>query len=152
MKLITTNFFRWCNIYMKILNKKIHITTNNKTQMINITGEIQQIIDNENINEGLINIQTKHTTTAIIINEDEEGLKDDFIKFINDIIPESEYKHDRIDNNAKSHLQSMILNSNQTIPLINGELNLGRWQSIFFIELDGPRMNRVVEITILTKD
>lgn len=61
---------------MKILNKKIHITTNNKTQMINITGEIQQIIDNENINEGLINIQTKHTTTAIIINEDEEGLKE----------------------------------------------------------------------------
>lgn len=137
---------------MKIINKKIHITTNNKTQMINITGEIKQIIDEENITEALINIQTKHTTTAIIINEDEEGLKHDFIKFINDIIPECEYQHDRIDNNAKSHLQSMILNSNQTIPLINGELNLGRWQSIFFIELDGPRMNRVVEITILTKD
>lgn len=103
---------------MQIINRKIHIDTTDKTQIINITDEIQKIINNENINEALVNIQTKHTTSSIIINEDETGLKHDFIKFINTIIPDDNYEHDMIDNNAKSHLQSMLLNSNQTIPLI----------------------------------
>ena len=66
------------------------------------------------------------------------------------IIPDKfSYKHDTIDNNAKSHLKSFLLSSSESIPLFNNKLNLGIWQSVFFIELDGPRQNRIINITII---
>jgi len=57
--------------------------------------------------------------------------------------------HDRIDNNAASHLKSFLLGSSETIPIINGKIDLGTWQSIFFIELDGPRRNRTVDLVFI---
>ena len=60
------------------------------------------------------------------------------------------WQHDRIDNNAKSHLKSFLLSSSETIPVLNGKLDLGTWQSVFFVELDGPRNNRVVSLTLMS--
>ena len=59
------------------------------------------------------------------------------------------YDHDRIDNNARSHLMSFLLSSSETLPIKNGKLDLGTWQSVFFIELDGPRNNRTVTLTMV---
>lgn len=59
------------------------------------------------------------------------------------------YEHDMIDNNAKSHLKSFILSSSETIPIKNSKLDLGIWQSVFFVELDGPRNNRIVDLTFM---
>ena len=60
------------------------------------------------------------------------------------------WQHDRIDNNAKSHLKSFLLSSSETIPISNGKLDLGTWQSVFFVELDGPRKNRTVNLTFIS--
>ncbi len=135
---------------MEIIQKTLKINTNKKTEIINITPQIQNQIP-ENIKNGIINIFTKHTTTSITINENEEKLKQDITNTLEEIIPNKKYKHDTIDNNAKSHLQNIILNTTQTIPIKNNKLNLGTWQSIFLIELDGPRTNRTIELTIIGK-
>ena len=133
-----------------IIQKTIKINTNTKTELINITPLIQKEIKNK-IQNGIINISTKHTTTSIIINEDEENLKKDILNTLNEIIPNKKYKHDNIDNNAKSHLQSLLLPTTETIPIQNEKINLGTWQSIFLIEHDGPRNNRTINLTIMGK-
>jgi secondary thiamine-phosphate synthase enzyme len=133
-----------------MITDTIRIDTTQKYELINITSKIEEIIRNNDVNEGLINISTKHTTSSIIINEDEEGLKDDIINVLKQVIPDNNYLHDRIDNNAKSHLMAMLTTPTQTLPIINGKLSLGTWQSIFFLELDGPRMNRIITISIIT--
>ena len=129
--------------------ESINIDTTNKCELINITSHINDIIRENNVESGLVNISTRHTTSGIIINEDESGLKEDIVNVFEDIIPYKNYLHDRIDNNARSHLMATITTPTQTLPIVNGRLSLGTWQSIFFLELDGPRLNRTVTISIL---
>ena len=88
-------------------------------------------------------VYSPHTTTAIIINENEHGLKEDILKLLNLMVPQGRYAHDLIDNNARSHLQAVVLGNNVCIPVENGGLALGTWQSVFFVELDGPRNRRL---------
>ena len=128
---------------MTVFKKSIKITSQSKFQIINITQSINEIVNESHIKEGIISIFSKHSTTAICINEDEIGLKEDFKTFIEKLVPNDKYKHDFIDNNAKSQ------SSSQTIPVSNGRLELGTWQSVFFVELDGPRTNRTIVITVV---
>jgi secondary thiamine-phosphate synthase enzyme len=106
-----------------MITDTIRIDTTQKYELINITSKIEEIIRNNDVNEGLINISTKHTTSSIIINEDEKGLKDDIINVLKQVIPDNNYLHDRIDNNAKSHLMAMLTTPTQTLPIINGKLS-----------------------------
>ena len=129
--------------------ESITIDSTEKCELINITSHINDIIRENNVESGLVNISTRHTTSGIIINEDESGLKEDIVNVLEEIIPYKNYLHDRIDNNARSHLMATITTPTQTLPIVNGRLSLGTWQSIFFLELDGPRLNRKVTISIL---
>lgn len=127
----------------------IKINTTKKFEIIDITSQINDLID---IDEGIVNIFTKHSTSAIVVNENESGLIKDFERSLKDlIIEDNNYNHDRIDDNAASHLRSFLLSSSETIPVKNSKLNLGTWQSVFFVELDGPRNNRTIEITTISK-
>lgn len=134
---------------MTVFKKSIKISSESKFQIINITQSINEILEDSNIKEGIINIFSKHSTTAICINEDETGLKRDFKTFLENAVPNIRYEHDRIDNNARSHLKSFLLSSSETIPISNGRMELGTWQSVFFIELDGPRANRTIVLTVV---
>lgn len=134
---------------MNFIHETITVDTADSVELINITSQVQKIIQSNNIENALINISTKHTTTGIIINEDETGLKKDIINLYERLIPFDNYFHDRIDNNARSHLKSLLSNPNQTLPVIDGKMSLGTWQSIFFVELDGPRKRRHIDITII---
>ncbi|WP_204355195.1 secondary thiamine-phosphate synthase enzyme YjbQ [Methanosphaera sp. BMS] len=129
--------------------ESITIDSAEKCELINITSNINEIIGKNNVESGLVNISTRHTTSGIIINEDESGLKEDIVNVLEEIIPYKNYLHDRIDNNARSHLMATITTPTQTLPIVDGRLSLGTWQSIFFLELDGPRLNRKVTISIL---
>ena len=130
-------------------HEKIHISTTTKFEIINLTDDIKKIVEESEIEEGLVNISTKHTTSAIIINEDENGLLYDYEELLKEIIPDKDYKHDLIDSNAKSHLMGLLQNSNQTLPIIGTNLSLGIWQSVFFVDFDGPRENREVIVSII---
>ena len=123
--------------------------SNKRVEIIDMTQDINDILTKSKIKDGLINIFAKHSTAGIVINENESGLVKDFQNAIESLIPENNnYLHDRIDNNADSHIRSFFIGSSETIPVENGHLSLGTWQSIFFVELDGPR-NRKFVITVM---
>ena len=128
-------------------SKKIILNSNKNLEIIDITSKINEKID---INEGIVNIFSKHSTSAIAVNENESGLLADLELMLKDLVSDKySWQHDLIDNNAKSHLKSFLLSSSQTIPISDGKLDLGTWQSVFFIELDGPRKNRTVNLTFI---
>lgn len=90
-----------------------------------------------------------HTTSGIIVNENEHGLRADILDMLGSLVPDDgNYAHNSIDNNADSHLRAVLLGMSETIPIEDGHLILGAWQSIFFVELDGPR-NRNVNVKVI---
>ncbi|MDR0900788.1 MAG: secondary thiamine-phosphate synthase enzyme YjbQ [Methanobrevibacter sp.] len=131
---------------MNNYSENLPIKSSKRLQIIDITDKINRFINNSDVTNGIAIIFSKHSTSSIIINENEKGLLNDFEKILTKIVPDkNSYEHDIIDNNADSHLRSMILGSSETIPIKNNKLDLGTWQSVFFIEFDGPR-NRNIEL------
>lgn len=125
------------------------IQTTDRIELIDITDRVRGLVEESGITDGICVISTRHTTCSIIINENERGLRTDILRILEKLIPQDQnYAHDRIDNNAHSHLRAILLGMNEIIPIEDGHLVLGTWQSIFFVELDGPR-KRSVNIKIL---
>lgn len=132
---------------MTVKSYSLKIDTNKSFEIIDITSEINDLIDVEN---GIISIFSRHSTSAIVVNENESGLLKDLEFTLNNLITDKfSYEHDRIDNNAKSHLKSFLLSSSECLPIKNSRLDLGTWQSVFFVELDGPRRSRTVTLTMV---
>ena len=137
--------------------ERIEIETRQSTELIDITGKVKEIVKSKtknksgNLDSGICVVFTRHTTSGIIINENEAGLKSDILAFLNELIPKGRgYLHDKIDDNAHSHLRAVVLGSSVTIPIEKGGLTLGTWQSIFFVECDGPR-RREVYVTVINE-
>jgi secondary thiamine-phosphate synthase enzyme len=130
--------------------KTVEIKTDHKMEFVDITEDVKREVERSSVREGLANVYTRHTTASIVINEDEEGLLKDFLASLQRIVPDDiyNYLHNRIDNNASSHIRSLILSPEVSVPIKEGKLWLGTWQSIFFLELDGPR-RRSFAITVL---
>ncbi|MDO5810905.1 MAG: secondary thiamine-phosphate synthase enzyme YjbQ [Methanobrevibacter sp.] len=130
-----------------IKQETLTLNTNRKFEIIDITSQINDLID---IDNGIISIFSRHSTTAIVVNENEQGLLNDLEFTLDNLIDDKfTYQHDRIDDNARSHLKSFILSSSECLPIRNSRLDLGTWQSVFFIELDGPRNNRQISLTMM---
>ena len=132
---------------MTVKSNSIKINTSKKFEIIDITSKINELIE---INEGIISIFSKHSTSAIVVNENESGLLKDIEFSLDNLITDKySYNHDRIDNNARSHLKSFLLSSSECLPIKNKKLELGTWQSVFFVELDGPRSSRTITLTMV---
>lgn len=109
-----------------------------------ITDNIEQLVNSCDIVEGVCHVFVKSTTSAIIINENNDpNLPKDILKALDAIVPQLDYLHDMIDNNALSHIKSSLLGCEKTIPIKKGRLNLGTWQRVMLIELDGPRKRQI---------
>lgn len=125
------------------------IQTTAQTEFIDITDRVRAAVKETGIIDGICVISTRHSTSSIIINENESGLRKDILGMFEDLIPENKsYAHNQIDNNAHAHLRAVLLGTSETVPVEDGHLVLGTWQRIFFVELDGPR-NRAVNIKII---
>ena len=134
---------------MTVKTHFLKINTNKNFEIIDITSKINGLID---VDEGIISIFSRHSTSAIVVNENESGLLKDLEFTLDNLITDKfSYSHDRIDNNARSHLKSFLLSSSECLPIRNGRLDLGTWQSVFFIELDGPRQSRTITLTMVGK-
>jgi secondary thiamine-phosphate synthase enzyme len=128
---------------------QLKIETSKRIELVDITSAVQEEVRKSEISEGMCLISTRHTTAGIIINENESGLKEDILDLLNKLVPAGAgYRHDRIDNNADSHLRAVLLGASETLPVSEGKLELGTWQRIFFAEMDGPR-SRTVNVTLL---
>ncbi len=118
------------------------IKTNKKEELVDITELVENKIKIQN---GLINVYVKHTTAAIIINENyDPNICTDILTCLSKLIPRGIWLHDKIDNNASAHIKASILGPSETIPIKNKKLQLGQWQSIMFVELDGPRTRKII--------
>lgn len=129
------------------------ISTENKLELIDITEKINDFLKKSKIKNGIINISVPHSTAAIMVEEKEKGLIEDITSKIKSFFPDYvEYKHNKADNNAASHLASGFLGQNRTLPVKDNRILKGNWQNIFFIELDGPRKDRKVHLTLFGEE
>lgn len=134
---------------MIVRSATLEVRSRKRIELINITKQIAEKVAESKIGNGIAVLHSRHTTSALIINEDEERLKSDILNLIDRLVPTgSGYRHDEIDNNADAHLRQTLLQPSLTIPIYNGRLALGTWQNVFFLELDGPRNREVVLILL----
>jgi len=120
--------------------------TSQEICLVKITQYVNQTLKELNAKEGLCNIFAPHATGVVIILEDEEGLKRDFVKKARQLFP-PEAHYDHHDDNGHAHLMSAFMGESKTVPVQDGELDLGTWQDIFFLETDGPRDQRTITVT-----
>ena len=122
----------------------LSVKSSNKTQLIDITSDIQKIVSNSGVREGLAVIFVPHTTAGITINENADpAVKSDMLMVLNTIIPENE-KYQHLEGNSPAHLKSTLVGASETLIIENGRLMLGTWQAVFFCEFDGPRTRKVL--------
>ena len=145
---------------MKTANKTISFTPSEQLEFINFTEEVKKFVEESGVKNGLVNVQSMHTTGAIVVNEDEPLLKNDIKKRLDQIIPQdNNYTHDdfsiRTVNmcddecaNGHAHCKAVLLQPNATLNVIDGKVQLGQWQQIFFLELDRKRP-RKIQIMVL---
>jgi len=125
--------------------KEFIINTNKKYECIDITDNVQNIVKEMKIKEGNVLVFARHATAAIVINENADpNICDDLLNALDKLIPEGRWKHDRIDNNAASHIKAAILGCEKIIPVKDGKLMFGRWQALMLVELDGPRERKII--------
>jgi len=124
-------------------SKEINISTRKRLEFVDITLQINEFVNDSGIEDGTVLIFTEHTTSGLTINENESGLISDMENILKKLVPEDRYEHDRIDNNADSHLRSLLLEHSLLLPVSDKKLQLGTWQRVFFVELDGPRSRNI---------
>jgi secondary thiamine-phosphate synthase enzyme len=123
----------------------IEIATKKNKQLVDITSQVGKVVSGSGIKDGLVLVFATHTTTGLFINEREGGLMEDMEGVLAKLVPPSgAYLHDRVDDNAASHIQSVLLSASLVVPLGGGRLELGTWQSLIFAERDGPRRRSVI--------
>ena len=132
---------------MEFRSASVQIETPAKVAVVNITAQARGGLTHADIGRGLAVLSVPHTTCGLCVNEDEPGLKDDLVglasRLVDMVRPPEGFHHDRIDDNARAHLTSALFGHSITIPVAEGHLVLGAWQSLFLIEIDGPRTRRL---------
>lgn len=124
--------------------KYIEVITQKRTHFEDITEEVQKVVDESNVKEGICYIYVPHTTAGVFINENADpDVKWDVQQSLEKLVPwDDNYKH--IEGNAAAHIKSILVGTNTFVPIKNGKLMLGTWQGIFFAEFDGPRDRKVI--------
>jgi secondary thiamine-phosphate synthase enzyme len=133
---------------MKSCSFTLNITSQTAPEFIDITSQIQEYVHQSGIKNGILTVFSRHTTAAIVIQENEPLLLEDFRNFLNCIAPEeADYRHNDFNirtvhmhedecPNGHSHCRQLLLGASESVPLIESEMSLGEWQRIFFVELD----------------
>lgn len=132
------------------MQKSIFISSDRANALYDITDQVRQALKESGARSGLAHVYVRHATAAIMIQENwDESVQTDVVNLLKKLIPSGVWMHDRQDGNGDAHLKAGIIGPSEAIPIINGELALGRWQNIFLCEFDGPRKDREIVITII---
>jgi secondary thiamine-phosphate synthase enzyme len=124
----------------------IHVGTDDPIDVVGVTEQIAAEVPA--IEAGVCTVFIKHTTAALSINETEPRLIDDIERFVESLSAPDGWAHDALDGNADAHLRTSLIGRSVSIPVRDGELALGTWQSILLIECDGPR-DRSLSVTVV---
>lgn len=138
---------------MKVVHHLLELQTDQEIGIYNLSPQIQGFIDTHSIQNGQVLVCSRHTTTALAINEFEERLLEDIKVYLRKLAPAGQrYLHNDLHlrdvpedepENAHSHLMAITLSSSEVVPIVSGKLALGTYQSVLLFELDGPRQRTV---------
>ncbi len=123
------------------------VDTDSRLTTIDVTDRIAQAVPAD-CRSGTCTAFVEHTTAGLFVQENEPRLRGDIESFLREQVPDEGHAHDELDGNADSHLRAMLVGPSVTLPIADGELALGTWQSVLFVECDGPRQ-RTVSVTIV---
>ena len=135
---------------VKVYSKTILIKTSDRTELVNLTDEIRRMFEATGVVDGYIQVSSLHTTAGLFINEWQDALLVDIKSMLEQIVPrENYYKHNDPEHsdcdrhNADSHLRNVVLGHSLSVPVAEGNLVLGQWQSVILAEFDGPNERKV---------
>ena len=133
---------------MKSLTEYLTFKTKSKKEFVNITSDVDKLVQKSSIKEGICLVNAMHITASVFINDNESGLHDDYDKWLEGLAPHSpidQYRHnDTGEDNADAHLKRQVMGREVVIAITNGNLDFGPWESIFYGEFDGQRNKRVL--------
>jgi secondary thiamine-phosphate synthase enzyme len=132
------------------MREDIIVSTHSRQELVDITKQVQQILDRSGIRDGLASVYVQGATAGIMIQENwDESVQTDVVNLLAKLIPQGVWLHDRQDGNGDSHLKAGLVGPSETVPVIDGKLGLSTWQNIFLCEFDGPRSERRIVCTLI---
>ena len=139
-------------LLMRIHHAQVGVKTTARISLENITAMVLGELEKSGIADGMAVLSVPHTTCGLVVNEDERGLRQDILRLVDRLLTplaaERDFEHDCVDDNAQAHLTSLLLGHSLTLPVSGSRLSLGSWQSLFLVEMDGPR-SRTINVQFL---
>ena len=131
---------------MKFYTEYLWFNTKKKREYINITNEVEEVLNKSDIKEGMILVSTMHITAGVYINDAEYGLIQDIDEWLETLAPfKSNYRHHQTgEENGDAHLKSLLIHHEVIIPVTNGKFDFGPWQQVYYAEFDGMRKKRLI--------
>jgi secondary thiamine-phosphate synthase enzyme len=130
---------------MRAHTEYLWFNTKARQALVNVTDRIGSIVDASGVREGFCLVSAMHITAAIWVNDEEEGLKEDLVEWLDRLAPRADYRHHQTgEDNADAHLKRTLLHHQVVLPVTAGKLDLGPWEQVFYAEFDGRRKKRVV--------
>lgn len=138
-------------LLVKVYTQVLKLRTTEKFQLMDITSRVEEIVKKSGVTNGIVLIFVPHATAAVIANENEPGLLNDILQKVREITEpgSTKWRHNLIDDNAHAHIGSALFSAERVFPVVNGQLVRGTWQSVFLLEMDGPRHIREVYVVVL---
>jgi secondary thiamine-phosphate synthase enzyme len=132
---------------MKTLTKEIWMNVPKRRQIISIHGEVEELVRESGVQEGIVLVNAMHITASVFINDNEGGLHGDYEKWLEKLAPEkphSQYAHNGYEDNADAHMKRQVMGREVVVAITDGKLHLGPWEHIFYYEFDGKRKKRLL--------
>ena len=132
------------------MRETIIVKSTRREELIDITQATREVLDRSSIQNGIIHLYAQGATAGLMVQENwDDSVPLDVVNLLRQLIPPGVWLHDAQDGNGDSHLKAGLVGPSETIPIIDGQLGLSRWQNIFFCEFDGPRAERRVVLTLI---
>jgi secondary thiamine-phosphate synthase enzyme len=131
---------------MKTTTEYLWFNTKKKREYINITGEVEKVLNKSGIKEGMILVSAMHITAGVYINDAENGLIQDIDDWLEKLAPfKPDYRHHHTgESNGDAHLKNLLIHHEVIIPVTDGRLDFGPWQQVYYAEFDGQRRKRII--------
>jgi len=131
---------------LKFKTEYLWFQTKSKRELINITSQVQDVVDQAGVSEGMVLVSAMHITAGVFVNDHESGLWQDIDDWVEELAPfKSDYRHHRTgETNGDAHLKSLLVHHQVMVPVTDGKLDLGPWQQVFYAEFDGMRRKRLI--------
>jgi secondary thiamine-phosphate synthase enzyme len=131
---------------VKSITRYATFNTSKRRELVHITRDVEQVVQESGVQEGLALVSAMHITAGVFVNDDEPGLHDDIWDWLEDLAPRGPaYRHHRTgEDNGDAHLKSLLIHQQVVLPITAGRLDLGPWQRVFYAEFDGRRPKRLI--------